>query len=197
MIIQLNSTHKESVKLLFASKKYMGMDYTKDLFLEPDAEFMDIAYNAFCDTYLSGLKSFKAFGNIDELDGTITAYIAFYESTETADWYWTQIRSRDRLAIPHILDTVVDYNENNGRYKFYSMFNARYAKVYRKLTFSNRVSNRYDFFDEFVVPAKTRCVYQSPWQVLFNRTLVPADSIVRCTFLKQEYRENLPIAGRL
>lgn len=197
MIVQLNSTHKDAVKHLFLSRKYMGMDYSKDLFLEPDAEFMEIAYNAFCDTYLSGLKSFKAFGNVDELDGAVTAYIAFYESTESADWYWTQIRSKDRLSIPNILDAVVDYNEKNGRYKFYSMFNARYAKVYRKLTFSDSVSKRYDFFDEFIVPAKTRCFYQIPWQVLFNRTLVPADSIVRCTFLKQEYRTTLPISGGL
>jgi len=195
MIELLDSSHKDAVKHLFSSPRYMGLDYKKDLFLEADAEFMKIAYDGFCDTYLSNLSNFKAYGNIDA--GVVTSYIAFYESTESAEWFWTQIRSKDRMSIPDILDTVISYNEKHGRYKFYSMFSARYARTYRRLTFSKDVSERYDFFDEFIVPAKTKCFYQVPWQVLFNRTLVPVDSIVRCTFLKQKYREILPIGGGL
>jgi len=195
MIELLNSSHRNGVKHLFTSSRYMGLDYTKDLFLEADAEFMKIAYDAFCDTYLTDLRNFKAFGNVE--NGIVTSYISFYESVESAEWFWTQIRSRDRGSIKSILDKVVAHNEEHGRYKFYSMFNAKYAKSYRRLTFSEAVSERYDFFDEFIVPSKTRCFYQVPWQVLFNRTLVPTDSIVRCTFLKQEYRTQLPIGGGL
>lgn len=191
----LDITHSDAVKHLFTSKTHMGLDHKENLFLEPDAEFLQIQYDNFCDTYLSGLKNFKAFGAVE--NGIVTAMIAFYESNESPDWYWTQIRSKNRSAIPLVLDEVVAYNEKNGRLKFYSLFNSKYAKTYRRLAFSRTMSERYDFFDEFIVPEKSKCFYVTPWQVLFNRVLVPTETLVRCTFLKQEYRDNLPIAGGL
>lgn len=194
-IEQLNATHREAVKQLFTSKKHMGLDHRANYFVEPDAEFLQILYDNFCDTYLSGLKNFKAFGAIE--NDAVTAMIAFYESVETPDWYWTQIRSKNRKAIPMVLDEVAAYNEKNGRLKFYSLFNSKYAKTYRKLAFSKTMNERYGFFDEFIVPEKAKCFYLVPWQVLFNRVLVPAETLVRCTYLKQEYRQTLPIAGGL
>jgi len=71
------------------------------------------------------------------------------------------------------------------------MFNATYARVFRKLAFSKLNKERYGAFDEFTVAAKEKCLYTLPWQILFNRTLLPVDTIVRCTFLKQEYRTTL------
>jgi len=189
----LDTTHRDAVRHLFTSKRYMGLDHRANYFLEPDAEFMQISYDNFCDTYLSGLKNFKAFGAIE--DGIVTAMIAFHESAETPDWFWTQIRSKNKNAIPLVLDEVAAYNEKNGRLKFYSLFNSKYAKTYRRLAFSKTMQERYDFFDEFIVPEKARCYYLVPWQVLFNRILVPTETLVRCTFLKQKYRDTLPIAG--
>lgn len=193
----LNRSHRGAIESLFRNPRYMGisLDDKEGTFMENDADFLEIAYNVFCDTYLSDLNNFKAFGSVE--NGQVTSYISFYESVETPDWYWTQIRSKSRTAIPHVLDKAIDYNEKNGRLKFYSMFNEKYAKSYRRLAFSDAVNERYDFFDEFVVPEKTKCFYLVPWQILFNRTLVPARSLVRCTFLKQQYRETLPIAGGL
>ena len=102
-----------------------------------------------------------------------------------------------RSHVAPLLDHVLAYNEANGRLKFYSMFNVKYAKSYRRFAFSLDAQERYDFVDELIVPARTKCIYQTYWYLLFNRTLVPADSMVRCTFLKQKYRTTIPIGGNL
>lgn len=195
MIELLNKTHIESVRHLFYAERYMGVSHDSNLFMDKDAEFLTITYTNFCDTYLSDLISYKAYGSVE--NGVVTAYIAFYASDDGAEWYWTQIRSKSGKDIPSILDKVIEHNESQGRLKFYSMFNIKYAKTFRRFAFSDYNSERYGMFDEFVVPAKTKCKYSMHWQVLFNRILVPVDSVVRCTFLKQEYRTSLPIAGGL
>ncbi len=192
---RLTMAHAEGLKLLFSAEKYMGVSSNKEYFVGNEVKFNELAYNVFCDTYLSGLNNFKAYGSVE--DGVVTSLISFYEAIDSPSWYWTQIRSKDHSAIPDVLDAVVAHNEANGRLKFYSMFNAKYAKSYRRLSFSKAVQERYGFIDEVIVPAKTKCIYQDYWQILFNRTLVPVDSLVRCTYLKQEYRETLPIAGNI
>lgn len=197
----LNQSHKEALTHLFYRNRYMGVTLqesnqeTRGSFSESDPEFLFRVYNVFCDTYLSDTKNFKAFGTIE--DGVITSYISFYESVETPDWYWTQIRSKNQAHVRDALDAAIEYNEKNGRYKFYSMFNEKYRNSYRRLAFSEYNKERYDAIDEFIVPAKTKCTYLVPWQLLFNRTLVPVDSLVRCSFLKQKYRTDLPIHGYL
>jgi hypothetical protein len=192
MILQLNNSHKELVRDLFINKNYMGVPSSQFGITNPD-NFMEANYEFFCDSYLSGLKTFKAFGNVE--DSKITAVIAFYESPDSADWYWTQVRSKDSESMRKVSDAVIEYNEANGRYKFYSLFNHKYINGIRKFAYSDINNMRYDFVDEFFIPAKTRCVYNMPWQILFNRTLLPVDTVVRCSFLKQQYRI-VPIAGK-
>lgn len=191
----LTSKHKDSVQKLFMARKYMGVDYNLKPFTEPEAKYMNLAYDNFCDTYLSDLNNYKAFGFIQ--DAEIKSYISFYESIESPEWYWTQVRSIDKTTVSLVLDQVAKYNELNGRLKFYSMFNSKYRRSYRKFAFSDEMNLRYDYFDEFIIPEKTKCLFNLPWQILFNRTLVPVESIVRCTFLKQEFRSSLPILGNL
>lgn len=191
----LNSSDAESVKELFVAKKYMGIDEDSHR-LYPDVEFKELAYDVFCETFLSGLKTYKAFGSIE--NGKITSYISFHESADSPEWYWTHMRSNSsNRVLPKVLDKVIEYNESNGRLKFFSMFNSKYSAVMRRLTFSDYNSERYGFFDEFIVPTKTRCIYTTHWHELFTRTLLPVDALVRCSFLKQEYRTNIPIGGFL
>lgn len=194
-IEKLTRTHSAGLKELFISERFMGVSSSTEYFIGPEVKFNEFAYNVFCDTYLSNLDNFKAFGNVQ--NEKVTSIIAFYEAIDAPAWYWTQIRSMDHKSIPNVLDSVIEHNESNGRLKFYSMFNAKYAKSYRRLSFSKSVQERYGFIDECIVPAKTKCFYQDYWQILFNRILVPVDSLVRCTFLKQEYRNNLPTAGNI
>ncbi len=196
MIEKLNNSHCEAMRLAFTEVKYMGTDVTKNHFMENDAKFLEIAYNGFCDTYLSGLNNYHAYGSVD--NGVVTSYVSFYESIETPDWYGTQFRSiHNQGSLQGVLDEVIKHNESNGRLKFFSLFNKKYKKGIRKFMFSEWANERYESVDEYIVPARTRCIYQTPWQVLFNRTLVPIDSLVRCTYLKQQYRNELPIAGNL
>lgn len=198
-ILKLSSEHAEAIRPLFEEKKWMGADRENEFFVNREV-FQDVGdtyYNSFTNTYLTDLRTYHAYGSFDEL-GNVRALIAFHESNENAEWYWTHIRSNGgKDFVQPLLDAVIDHNEKNGRYKFYSMWNLKYRRIYRKFAFSKYNSERYDSFDEYVVPAKTRCIYTMPWMVLYNRTLVPVDTVVRCTYLKREYRNDLGIAGNL
>lgn len=196
MIEKLNNSHCEAMRHAFIDTKYMGTDVTTNHFMETDAKFLQIAYDGFCDTYLSGLNNYHAYGSIE--NGIVTSYVSFYESIESPDWYGTQFRSiHNAGSLQEVLDSVIKHNEAQGRLKFFSLFNQKYKKGIRKFMFSEWANERYESIDEFIVPARTKCIYQMPWQILFNRTLVPVDSLVRCTYLKQQYRAALPIGGNL
>jgi hypothetical protein len=201
-IEKLTSDHSNALKTLFLNTEYMGI--SRDQFddsikakLRTD-DIGQIYHETFCSTYLSGLRSYHAYGCINEETDEITSLISFYESTDNAEWYWTQVRSiGNNQDVKMLLDKVIEHNEIRGRFKFYSMWNVKYQRIYRRFAFSKYNNERYDYFDEYVVPSKTRCLYTVPWMVLYNRTLVPVDSIVRCSFLKQQYRKKLSVAGNI
>ena len=198
-VVKLNKTHIEVVKGLFQNKKHMGVDVNSPAFTKNDEtlNFSKLVYDVFCSTYLSDLNNFHAFGYIGE-DGNVNALISFYESVEEPAWFLTVYRSSgDKHLLQDVLDAVIEYNENNGRLKFYSLTHATHTKLLRRFLWSKYNDERYGYFDEFMVPAKHKCFYVNPWELLYKRFLVPEDSIVRCTYLKQEYRTTLPIGGNI
>lgn len=197
-VIKLTNEHIDAIKPLFMVPKFMGVETESNYFVGPNLKFDEFYHEAFSETYLSGLKSYHAYGAYDD-NNNIIGLMGFYESTDDSSWYWNTIRTLgdNKSAIRALLDKVMEYNESNGRYKFYSMFPKKYANVYRRLAFSPEASERYDYFDEYYVEAKHQCKFNFVWQILYNRTLVPVDTIVRCTFLKQKYRQNVYNAGRL
>jgi len=86
----------------------------------------------------------------------------------------------------------MEYNEGMGRLKFYSLIDAD------DIGLVDIVFNlRYKYVDECIVPAKTRCLYNNYWQILYNRMLPERDTVVRCSFLKQKHRRLLPIGGNI
>jgi hypothetical protein len=185
--MKLTSEHKDSIKHLFNSPKFMGVP-TADRSNEITAEKISNFYHQiFCQTYLSDSKNYHAFAAFDDTD-TVVALIGFYESNEDPSWYWTHVKSSNSTAVKIVLDAVVEHNENNKRFKFFSMFPLKYDKAYRRLAFSKKTSERYGAFNEFYVKARERCLYTLPWQILYNRVLLPVDTVVRCTYLKPEYR---------
>lgn len=199
-IVKITAEHSEALKYVFRRKEYMGVDLNTNYFTD-QAQYGPVEqmlYANFCYTYLSDRKSHHAFGHLNE-DGNFTSVLGFYESSDDASWYWNQIRTTGDNAneIKAVLDEVIKFNESRGRLKFYSMFPLKYRKVYRRLAFSKWASERYDSFDEFYVEAKHQCKFTLPWQIMYNRTLVPTDTLVRCTYLKQEYREQLFNGGAL
>jgi hypothetical protein len=196
-VVKLDKSHAEMVKPLFQQEYYMGVSI-KDGFAAttPDLEWNAVTYNIFCNNYLAGLNSFHAYGYIE--DNEVKALISFYESFEEPAWYYTIYRSsgNNELLRP-VLDEVIRHNEERHRYKFYTLVHSKHSKLLRRFHWSDFNNKRYDYVDEFLVPAKTRCVYANAWELLFKRILLPEDSIVRCNFLKQEYRKDLPIGGNL
>lgn len=194
-VVKLTHNNINDVRPIFEKEKYMGIQAETTAFVQDEKSFADFFHEAFVTTYLSDLKNYHAYGVIE--NGIVRAYIGFYESNDDAAWYWTQVRSFGNNLIKPILDRVIQHNELSGRFKFYSMFPIKYVRSYRRLAFSKYNCERYDYFDEFGIKAKHQCVYTLPWQILYNRTLIPTDTVVRCTFLKQKYRYNITDAGRL
>ena len=197
-VIKLDSSHKTAVKNLFCSKKYMGVDINSTDFTQNgNGEiFNKTLYNIFCSNYLSDLNNFHAYGYLE--NDEVKALISFYESNEEPSWFYTIYRSSgNNNLLREVLDAVIDHNEKNGRLKFYTLTHATHTRLLRRFHWSKYNDERYGYFDEFLVPAKNKCFYVNPWELLYKRFLVPEDSIVRCNYLKQEYRTTLPIGGGL
>jgi hypothetical protein len=194
-IRKLIKEDQDNIKPLFSSKKYMGNNVSSTYFFEKD-QMAELYWNGFCNTYLQDLKSYHAFGafNNNELVGAISCY----QSPDEPSWYGTQIRSNgDSNIAKALLDHMIEFNEKDGRLKFYTLWNAKHVKLLRRFIFSKNTKERYDYFDEYIVPDKFKCYYTNHWHILFNRVLLPSDTIVRCTFLKQKYRTILPIGGNI
>jgi hypothetical protein len=196
MIVELGQVHKEAIKPLFYRSDYMGIDLSSNYIVDPSEQAQTVFYNTFIDTYLSGLRNYVALGLVE--NGEVKSLISFYMSPDEPCWYGTMIRSlNDKNYVRPLLDAAMAFNEVRGRLKFYTLWNASHGKLLRRFAFSSEANERYDYVDEIVVPSKTKCVYTNYWQILFNRTLLPVDSIVRCTFLKHAYRTVTPVGGNI
>ena len=195
-VIKLTSEHTEQVRYIFDHKKYMGISVDDVAFDLKETNFNTLTYDIFCANYLSGLNNFHAYGYIE--DGVVKALISFYESVDEPAWYYTLYRSTgNNNLLRDVLDEVIKHNEANGRLKFYTLTHARHTRLLRRFHWSKYNDERYGYFDEFVVPTKNKCFYVNAWELLYKRLLLPEDSVVRCNYLKQEYRTTLPIGGNL
>ena len=189
-VVLLNSSHAIAIKQLFQHDKYMGVE------LPVDSTLNQVTYDIFCDTYLTGLSDFHAYGY--EVDGEIKSLISFYESHEEPAWYYTLYRSAgDNSLLREVLDYVIKYNEDNSRFKFYTLVHSNHSKLLRRFHWSKLNDERYDYIDELTVPSRCKCIYTNYWELLYKKTLLPEDSTVRCNFLKQQYRTHIPVGGNL
>jgi hypothetical protein len=195
-VVKLTSRHTEQVLDLFVTKKYMGKDIDDPAFKLQDTTFNKLTYDMFCANYLTDLKNFHAYGYIE--DNTVKSLISFYESVEEPAWYYTMYRSsgNNELLRP-VLDEVIKHNEERSRLKFYTLVHQKHSRLLRRFHWSKYNDERYGYFDEYVVPTKNKCYYTNAWELLYKRMLLPEDSIVRCNYLKQEYRTTLPIGGNI
>ena len=196
-IVKLNSNHIIGVRSLFeVSSIYMGVKHEQFSY-PPNMQVSPVLYTIFCDTYLSDLNNFCAFGAVDD-QGIVHALMSFYISNDDPSWFFTVGRSLgNNFLLKDILDEVMKYNENMGRLKFYTCMNIEKAHLMRRLGFSKEARERYDYFDEYTVDAKHKSFYLLHWEILYKRTLVPLKTVIRCTFLKREYRTALPIGGNI
>lgn len=196
-VVRLNQSHREAVHGLFQHNKYMGLEIKKESFGAGMDKFNEATYNIFCNNYLKDLKNFHAYGYIAD-DNSVQALISFYESVEEPAWYYTLYRSNgNNNLLREVLDAVIEHNEKNSRLKFYTLVHARHSKLLRRFHWSKTNDERYGYFDEYIVPVKAKCFWINAWELLYKRFLLPEESIVRCNFLKQEYRQTLPIGGSI
>lgn len=195
-VVKLDHTHAEQIKGLFRNKKYMGLDVSNDAFKLEGSDFNKVIYDIFCANYLTDLKNFHAYGYVE--NNSVKSLISFYESVDEPAWYYTIYRSsgNNELLRP-VLDAVIGHNESRGRLKFYTLVHKRHSKLLRKFHWSKYNDERYGYFDEYLVPSRTKCYYTNAWELLYKRFLLPEDSIVRCNYLKQEYRTILPVGGNI
>jgi hypothetical protein len=195
-VIKLNENHVDAIRPLFDTRKYMGIDIKDPSYYLEGTTFNKLTYDIFCSNYLSDLKNFHSYGYYE--DGIVKSLISFYESVEEPSWYYTIYRSLgNNNLLREVLDSVIEHNEKNGRLKFYTLTHAKHTKLLRRFHWSKYNDDRYGYFDEVMVPAKSKSYYTNHWELLYKRMLLPEDSIVRCNFLKQEYRTTLPVGGNL
>lgn len=198
MIVKLTNIHEENVKQLFyQSNNHMGID-VESFNREDDFIFRELAYEVFCSNYLTGLENYHAYGYINQETGNVDSLISFYQGDDDPSWYFTLCRSvGNNFLLKDIFDEVIKINEKEDRLKFYTLVNIKHARLLRKFIYSKYNAERYGYFDEGIIPANTKPYFMLHWELLTNRILIPVDTVVRCSYLKQEYRTELPILGAI
>lgn len=190
MIDVLDYKHVDSVKHLFYDNaKFMS---SKEAFREvgnrTEEKVRKFHYDYFCEHYLLGEGYSIGFLQDDKVEALIGYDIDKFEPS----WFFTLFRASGKGAhhLPWCLDLAISHNELEKRLKFYSCMNAKHAgkKNIRKFLFSDDVNQRYDYFDEYIVKANESCHHAKHYEHLYMRHTYPVDTVVRCTYLKQEYR---------
>ena len=193
-ILKLDTVNTTDVENLFAKDKFTGMGITAGFDKSNDL-FAGIMLDSFYKTYLSGLTNFQAYGFFDS---ELESIVAFYESNDEPAWYFTHCKTNGSPASLHkLFDHVLKLQESKGRLKFYTLIDAGSVNNFRSQIFGEENSSRYSYYDEYRIPPKTKCYYEVAWELLFKRTLLPNETVVRCEYLKSQFRSNLPIGGSL
>lgn len=192
MIDVLDYKHVDSVKHLFYDNaKFMS---SKEAFREhgnrTEEKVRKFHYDYFCDYYLNGNGDGYAIGFVQ--DNRVEAFMTYQADKEEPSWFLTLIRAsgKGEQHLPLCLDFAVRHHESEKRLKFYSCMNARYAAkpTMRKLLFSEDVNKRYDYFDEYITKAHEKCAHPKHFKLLYQHFTYPVDTVVRCTYMKREYR---------
>ena len=165
-VIKLDQTHADDIKHLFPDKT---------------------VYQIFCNNYLTDLKNYHAYGSYDD-ENVFKCVIGFYESNDEPAWYLINYAGNSRTHMRKCMDSAISHNELNGRNKFYSRIWKNYEHLARNYSLSSINKERYTSVDEYIVPKNTQCKYTSTWNTLFCRTLWSDDIIIRCSYLKQHFR---------
>ena len=175
-IIKLDLTHKEII-IDFLKMRKVPEYYIDD----------------FCHTFLTGLKTFHAYGALLD-SGKLAAVMGYYESTDEASWFLKRIYGTNREALRSVLTKLLQVNESIGINKWYVKLRLR--KTVNKFC-QSIIDHRYCMVDEYMVGAMQKCKFNLAWQVLYDRTLDKNDTVIKCVFLKPECRTVTFNAGGL
>jgi len=190
MVVKLTKDHHNMMVDIFSHNQHMAVTVKKQ------DDFNNAMRAHFCNTYLTNLDNFHAFGIVE--NNKVVTLISFYESIDEPSWYNTSVRNiGDPKNVRDVLDIIIEYNEKNGRLKWYSLINKHQQPAIRRFYLSKDVIDRYDYVDEYTVNARQKTFFNQHWEILFKRILLPTDTIVRCSYLKNKYRTILPNLGNI
>lgn len=144
-------------------------------------------YGIFCSYYLTNLEKFHGWGTFN--DNKLISAIGYYDSIDDAAGYLTH-QCGEFKYIGVTLDSVAAQLEAVGKYKIYSRLYSDDVSVWDECL-SDSFKSRYITVTEYTVRTKEPCIYTFPWHVLYMRTLWSRDTVVKCSFLKEEYREKV------
>jgi hypothetical protein len=147
----------------------------------------------FSSMYIFNLNNYKAYGYFEQ--DKLKAIISCYKSIHDASWYLTHVFYSDIDVVPELLSYCINLYENEGVYKFYNLVPA--DSTDRDLYWKPNDKARYIQVDECKLPEKTKSFYGHYNFILLERTLHNIDYIVRCNFLKSEYRTEIPLGGNI
>jgi hypothetical protein len=148
----------------------------------------------FSSYYLSELDNLRTYGYF--VDDTVQVIISCYKSIMDTSWYLTHTFYNNIDLVPELLSYIINMFEGEGIYKFYNLV-PKDSNAIDKLQWKLIDLERYIQVDECLLPAKTKSFHTSYWMILQERMLLDNDYIIRCNFLKPEYRSQLPLGGNI
>lgn len=192
-VIKLNSDHNEQVFTNIVNSKF---NIKSRIINDCNSKLYS---DKFIQNFLTNLTNFSGYGFLDSSTNRILSIIGYHKNNYDSSWYLTDFTICGNGVMPfrHLIDSVTNINEQEGRFKFYLLIPTLDIKLVTKTLLGEKIKNEYDFFDEYYVPAKHKVKYMLAWHILYDTTLLPIDTIVRCYFKKNTHRGNLYNAGRL
>lgn len=154
--------------------KILGLDFRDIGNLTNSIDFVN---DMFREKYLSGLKSFVAFGLFDDEDGHLLAAATCYISSENCEWYLTTLYGHQDEGII-LLDEVSKIMEGQGVNKFYFISSGE----------SSYKLDKYLTVKELTVDALTKCPLLNIWQILFQRMMCTSTVDVQLAVLLPQFR---------
>jgi hypothetical protein len=138
----------------------------------------------FTEMYLSNLSSWKCFGDIDQ--GIITGMICIHISKDSPEFFILLEYGADLLPI---INFITETLEPRG-----------YSRYLRRQDCDQedrfQVDDRYEYTTDYIVPAKTKCLFSKHWYILYDSTLAEKDTAVKTAVLKAEFKSN-PCVGNI
>jgi hypothetical protein len=177
--MKLTLDHSSKIKNLFNKT-----DEVSSPFDIKAVGFSNVEHEIFHNNYLGQLKNWHSFA-----DDQVSTAIVFYQSEDEASWYITDTFGSGDMQ--SLISEAIEFNQKYNLFKFYLTIPVDTAESF------SLNNHEYDYFDEMIVQKKTRCHFSTIWQLLYHRTLPTNDTLVRCYYLKREYRKTINIGGSL
>jgi hypothetical protein len=178
----------DAIKPLITQGKVASVDVNKNLG-HLNCDISRAVVDNFTNRYLKISLGFTAFGTFDK-NGQLLNILCTYDSIEEASWYWLGVFSshKDPQSIKICTSRVLDIKESKEYYKYFSLIPTTRLHIARRFYYSDEVLSRYDFFDEYTILKNTQTPFLAHWMLLQQQIVFPIDMVVRCSFLRQQYR---------